>query len=158
MLGVAFGWGKRKGLDVFLELAKRLDKKYQIVLVGTDDAIDQQLPEDIISIHRTQNQQELAALYSMADIFLNPTREEVLGMVNVEALACGTPVVMFNTGGSPECTDDSCGRVVECDEIEQFVYEINRICLNGIIRPEDCLKRAMLFDKNEKNKEYMTLL
>lgn len=67
LLGVAFGWGKRKGLDVFIELSKRLDERFQIVLVGTNDEIDKQLPANIISIHKTDNQKELAEIYSAAD-------------------------------------------------------------------------------------------
>ena len=64
LLGVAFGWEKRKGLDVFIELAKRLDHRFQIVLVGTDDTVDKQLPANIVSVHRTQNQKELAEIYT----------------------------------------------------------------------------------------------
>ena len=67
LLGVAFGWGKRKGLDVFIELSKRLDVRFQIVLIGTNDEIDKQLPANIISIHKTDNQKELAEIYSAAD-------------------------------------------------------------------------------------------
>ena len=95
ILGVSFDWGYRKGLDVFIELAKRLNDDYKIVLVGTSDATDATLPENIISIHRTDNQIELAKIYSAADVFVTPTREEVLGMVSAEAIACGTPVVTF---------------------------------------------------------------
>ncbi|MBQ4269875.1 MAG: glycosyltransferase, partial [Clostridia bacterium] len=90
VLGVAFDWGVKKGLDVFIELSKRLDENYKIILVGTNDAIDKQLPKNILSIHRTQNQKELAEIYSAADVFVNATREETFGLVNIEALACGT--------------------------------------------------------------------
>lgn len=157
VLGVAFGWGKRKGLDVFIRLAKELEEDYRIVLVGTDDSVDKLLPENIISIHRTQNQAELAEIYTAADIFANPTREEVFGLVNVEALACGTPGVTFNTGGSPECFDEACGSVVEKDDFEAFKSEIIRICETKPYSKEDCLKRAKNFDKNEKFKEYIEL-
>lgn len=158
LLGVAFGWGKRKGLDVFTELSMRLDlEKYQIVLVGTDDMVDKQLPDSIVSIHRTQNQKELAEIYSAADLFVNPTREEVLGLVNIEALACGTPGVTFNTGGSPECYDETCGSVVECDDIDSLEKEIIRICEEKPYSKEACLKRAESFDANERYKEYIEL-
>lgn len=157
VLGVAFGWGKRKGLDVFIRLAKELGEDYRIVLVGTDDSVDKLLPENVISIHRTQNQTELAEIYTAADIFANPTREEVFGLVNVEALACGTPGVTFNTGGSPECFDEACGSVVEKDDFEAFKSEIIRICETKPYSKEDCLKRAKNFDKNEKFKEYIEL-
>ena len=78
VLGVAFGWGVRKGLDVFVELSKRLPDNYKIVLVGTDESIDKQLPSNILSIHRTQNQKELAEIYSAADVFVNPTGKRTI--------------------------------------------------------------------------------
>ena len=158
LLGVAFGWGKRKGLDVFLELDKRLDaEKYQIVLVGTDDAVDKQLPENIISIHRTQNQQELAEIYSAADLFVNPTREENYPTVNMESIACGTPVLTFNTGGSPEIPDDTCGAVVPCDDVDAMEREIVRICRDKPFTKEVCLARAKAFDMNDRFEEYVEL-
>ena len=157
LLGVTFGWNARKGLDVFIELAKRLDRSYQIVLVGTDDRVDAQLPTNIISIHRTQNQKELAEIYTAADLFVNPTREEVLGMVNIESLACGTPVVTFNSGGSPETIDETCGRVVACDDVDALEKEIQRICVERPYSQEACLKRAKSFNMSTKFKEYLKL-
>ena len=154
VLGVAFGWGKRKGLDVFCELAKRLDnKRYQIVLVGTNDDVDKLLPKNIISIHRTQNQHELAEIYTAADLFVNPTREENYPTVNMEAIACGTPVVTFNTGGSPEILDETCGSVVEKNDIDGIYNEIKRVCETQPYSKDDCLKRAERFDKNSMEEE-----
>lgn len=159
VLGVAFGWGKRKGLDVFCELAKRLDnKRYQIVLVGTNDDVDKLLPKNIISIHRTQNQHELAEIYTAADLFVNPTREENYPTVNMEAIACGTPVVTFNTGGSPEMLDSTCGTVVEKNDIDGIYNEIKRVCETQPYSKDDCLKRAERFDKNLRFTEYLNLL
>ena len=159
VLGVAFGWGKRKGLDVFCELAKRLDnKRYQIVLVGTNDDVDKLLPKNIISIHRTQNQHELAEIYTAADLFVNPTREENYPTVNMEAIACGTPVVTFNTGGSPEMLDSTCGSVVPKNDIDGIYNEIKRVCETQPYSKDDCLKRAESFDKNLRFTEYLNLL
>ena len=158
LLGVAFSWGRRKGLDVFVELFKRLDpEKYQIVVVGTDDVVDKTLPENIISIHRTQNQRELAEIYTAADLFVNPTREEVLGLVNIEAQACGTPVITFKTGGSPECICDLSGAVVACDDIDALESEIQRICKNRPFSEKDCEEQAMKFDENSRYLEYIDL-
>lgn len=157
VLGVAFGWGVRKGLDVFLELSKRLPSDYQIVLVGTNDSVDSQLPENIISIHKTTNQRELAEIYAASDVYANPTREETFGLVNIEALACGTPVITFNAGGSPECIDESCGSVVEIDDIDTFEKEIIRICEDKPYTKEACLNRAAKFDKYSKYNEYASL-
>jgi putative colanic acid biosynthesis glycosyltransferase len=158
VLGVAFGWGKRKGLDVFVELSKRLDSdKYKIVLVGTDDKTDQQLPDNILSIHRTQNQTELAQIYTAADVFANPTREENYPTVNMEAIACGTPVLTFRTGGSPEIIDENTGSVVDCDDIDAMEREIIRICEEKPYSKEACLERAQEFDMNNKFREYIRL-
>lgn len=157
LLGVAFGWGLKKGLDVFVELAKRLDDRYQIVLVGTDEDVDQQLPENVISIHRTQNQKELAEIYTAADVFVNPTREETFGLVNVEALACGTPVITFRTGGSPESLDATCGRVVEQEDIEGLEREIRDICENTGYTQEACITRASVFEQYKNFSEVISL-
>ncbi len=157
LLGVAFGWGERKGLDVFIELAKRLNPRFKIVLVGTSESTDKQLPENIISIHRTQNQQELAEIYTAADLFVNPTREENFPTVNMEALACGTPVITFNTGGSPEMLDETCGVVVEKNDIDGLQREIERIERERLLESEDCIARASRYDMNDKFEEYVAL-
>jgi glycosyltransferase involved in cell wall biosynthesis len=158
LLGVAFGWGKRKGFDVFLELAQRLDnEKFQIVLVGTDDNVDKLLPDSIISIHRTENQQELAEIYSAADLFVNPTREENYPTVNMESVACGTPVLTFNTGGSPEMLDEKCGCVVACDDIDSLENEIIRICEQMPYKKEDCIERSKKFDSTMNFEKYIEL-
>lgn len=157
VLGVAFDWGKRKGLDVFKELAKSLPSDYQIVLVGTNDEIDKELPGNIISIHRTANQTELAEIYSASDVFANATREDTFPTVNMEALACGTPIVTFRTGGSPEIIDSSCGVVVDVDDVDTMEKEIIRICDDEPFSTSACVSRAHKFDKNDKFKEYIEL-
>ena len=158
LLGVAFGWGVRKGLDVFVELAQRLDpEKYQIVLVGTDEKTDKLLPENIISIHRTQNQAELAEIYTAADLFVNPTREENYPTVNMESIACGTPVLTFRTGGSPEILTEKTGSVVPCDDIDTLEQEIRRICIEKPFSQPDCLEHAKSFDMHQRFEEYVKL-
>lgn len=158
LLGVAFDWGRSKGLDVFCELSKKLDKtKYKIVLVGTDDSIDKMLPNSIISIHRTRDQNELAEIYSAANLFVNPTREDTYPTVNMEAIACGTPVLTFRTGGSPEIPDNQTGCVVSVDDIDEMERQIIRICTENIYKRENCVNRAKLFDANLKFREYIDL-
>lgn len=157
ILGVSFGWDDRKGLDVFRTLAERLPEDYRIVLVGTDTAVDKLLPPNILSIHRTQDQRELAEIYSTADLFVNPTREENYPTVNMEALACGTPVLTFRTGGSPEVLDDSCGAVVACDDVDALENEIIRICTDRPYTEAACMKKAQEFDQNERFKEYLKI-
>lgn len=157
VLGVAMMWSIAKGLDVFVHLAKTLPNDYRIVLIGTNDSIDKFLPNNVISIHRTQNQQEMAEIYTAADLFVNPTREENYPTVNMEALACGTPVLTFRTGGSPEMLDETCGSVVDCDDIDKLEKEIIRICKEKPYSEGACLKKAKSFDKNDKFREYIEL-
>lgn len=158
LLGVASSWTYRKGLDVFAELANRLDPKaYQIVLVGTDDRFTRELPENILCFHRTESPQELAKIYTAADLFINPTREEVLGLVNIEALACGTPVLTFDTGGSPECIDEICGSAVPCNDVDALEYKIVQIRQGNPFSAESCVKRAQNFDKKLKFAQYVDL-
>ena len=157
VLGVAFGWGKKKGLDVVIELSKRLPENYQVVLVGTSEMVDKILPENIISIHRTYNQTELAEIYSIADLLVNPTREDNFPTVNIESLACGTPVLTFDTGGSPEIIDNKTGSVVACEDIDSLVKETIRICEEKPYAREDCIERAQLYDMNVKFNEYIAL-
>lgn len=155
VLGVAFGWGARKGLDVFVALAEKLSEDYKVVLIGTDAETDKLLPENILSIHRTQNQQELVEIYSAADVFANPTREDNYPTVNMEAIACGTPVLTFRTGGSPEMVDETCGSVVAFEDVDALQKEIMRICTENPYTEEKCLKKAREFDQNERFKEYL---
>lgn len=159
ILGVAFGWGYRKGLDVFIELSQVLPSDYQVVLVGTNDDLDKKLPVQILSIHRTSNQQELAEIYTAADVFVNPTREEVFGMVNVEALACGTPVVTFKTGGSPESVSEDTGMVVDVDDVSSLKRAVIQMAQTSNENlQKSCRQRALeYFDKNKQYEKYIYL-
>ncbi len=107
ILGVANIWGERKGLKYFLELADILEKDEIIVLVGLTKKQVESLPVNIIGITRTHNVQELVEIYSSADVFVNPTLEDNYPTVNLEAQACGTYVVTFDSGGTRETIIDS---------------------------------------------------
>ena len=158
VLGASFGWDNKKGLDVFIEMAKRLDdNEYQIVLSGTDLNTDKELPDNIISIHKTTNISEMVDIYSSADLLLNPTREEVFGLVNIEANACGTPVLMFKTGGSPECITEKSGYIVDLDDIDEIERQILRIKRENPYSEADCIESAKRFNKSDKFKEYVDL-
>ena len=158
VLGVSFGWGRRKGLDVFIDLVKRLDpEEYQIVLIGTDDSVDKLLPGSIISIHRTNNQEELAEIYSAADVLVNPTREDNYPTVNMEAIACGTPVITFKTGGSPEMVDGETGMVIDCEDIDALQEAVIKVCTKKPFSETNCLVKAKAFDKYMKFQEYVDL-
>ncbi len=157
ILGVAFGWEKRKGLDVFLDIRKHLSlDKFLIILVGTDSRIDKLLPEGFLSINKTNNQLELAEIYSAADLFFNPTREENYPTVNLEAIACGTPVMTFDTGGSTEMLNDEVGVVVN-DDINDIVPKIKEIESLRYLRSDRCLLKSKDFNMYDRFDEYLKL-
>jgi len=157
VLGVGYIWSERKGLDAFIELSKRLPKEYQIVLVGTNGQVDKLLPNNIISIHRTYNVQELVEIYNAADVFVNPTLEDNFPTVNIESLACGTPVITYKTGGSPESIDNKCGIVVEQRDIDGLENAIYSICENKEKYSKHCIEKAKEYDAKLKFKEYVDL-
>lgn len=131
LIGVATSWGERKGLNDFIELSKLLDSDFQIVLVGlTKNQIDL-LPDNILGIERTENVYELSELYSTSDVFLNATYEDTFPTTNLESQACGTPVITYKTGGSPEAIDESTGIVVEQGNINKLVEAVYSIKKKG---------------------------
>ena len=115
------------------------------------------LPKNIITIHRTDNQKELAKIYSIADIFVNPTREDTFPTVNIEALACGIPVITFNTGGSPEIIDSKSGFVINSNKIDDLKEKIIELKENNLFKKDDCINRARLFNQKDRFKEYIDL-
>ena len=107
ILGVAHVWNYRKGLKDFIKLSKIINDDWVIVLVGLTKKQIENLPNNIIGITRTENQSELAGIYSVADVYFNPTLEDNYPTTNLEAIACQTPVITYNTGGSSEIVRES---------------------------------------------------
>lgn len=125
ILGVASEWTNRKGLKDFIKLEEMLDKtKYRIVLVGLTEKQIEELPDTIIGIKRTQNIQELVGIYTRANVFFNPTYEDNFPTTNLEAIACGTPVITYNTGGSPEAVTEKTGVICKAGDIESVKSKI----------------------------------
>ncbi len=154
LLGVAGVWEPRKGMDDFLTLRERLSHDYAIVLVGLTEKQITELPDGIIGITRTESAEELAGIYTTSDIFVNPTYEDNFPTVNLEALACGTPVITYNTGGSPESVDETCGGVVEkgnVTELEKKIIDVmereSAIENKFILDQEDCYEKYCDFYK-----------
>ena len=157
VLGVASVWLKTKGFDTFFELAKLLPSNYQIVLVGkiVDDSNLQM--DKILYVDNITSQDELAQVYSSADVFVNPTVQEAFGLVNIEALACGTPVVTYRSGGSPECIDNKCGVIVEKNNINSMKKAIEDVCEKKLFSCNDCIERAKKFEINNQFQKYLNL-
>ena len=159
ILGVASFWEQRKGLKYLIELANDLDSSYQVIVVGVTDKQIKNLPTKIIGITRTNNAKELVEIYSSADVFVNPTLEDNFPTVNLEALACGTPVITFDTGGGIECLDKGCGFIVEKKNVMQIINIIRELQDNRNLNyAHNCRQRAFNFyNKSSRYADYIEL-
>lgn len=128
ILGVASIWEERKGLGVFLNLAKELEDKYVVVLVGLSKRQIKQMLPNMIGIERTEDMEELAEIYSRADVFLNPSREESFSLVTIEAMACGAPVIVLDSSAVKELVNEESGIVLHDPTIEQMSEAVKKLC------------------------------
>ncbi len=161
ILGVASVWDERKGLKDCIELAQSLSEDEEIILVGLNDNQIASLPKDkrIYGIGRTENQSELVELYSKSVVFINPTYEDNFPTTNLEALACGIPVITYRTGGSVEAIDDETGFIVEPGNISSIRDCVTKIEIAGKDRyKKACRERAeKLYNKTQCFKSYLDL-
>lgn len=159
ILGVANQWTPRKGLEDFVELSERLDTQSVILLVGLSEAQKRRLPSRIIGLGRTENSGELAALYASADVFFNPTWEDNFPTTNLESLACGTPVITYRTGGSPEAITPETGFIVEKGDLHAALSIVEKVKKQGKeYYSQACRERAVeWFRKEERYAEYLDL-
>lgn len=159
ILGVASIWSQEKGLDDFIRMAGKLQEGERIVLVGVDDKTRKELPSNIIAIRRTDNVGELARLYACATAFVNPTWQDNYPTVNLEATACGTPVVTYRTGGSVESVTPETGVVVEQGDVDGLLAAVRSIAMKGAgAYAAAC--RALAeerFDKKDRYQDYIEL-
>ena len=162
LLGVASVWDNLKGLDYMLKLSTDFNKTngYQIVLIGLNKkqckTIQRKYSDKIIAIERTNNQYELATWYSSAYVYINPTLQDTFPTTNLEALACGTPVITFNTGGSPESLSSTCGIVVPKGDYTKLKGAISHL-ETAPITSEECIKQSKLFDQDIAFSQYINL-
>lgn len=159
VLGVTNIWDKRKGLLDFIQLREVLPNFYSIVLVGLNKRQISALPHGIIGIQRTENVESLRRMYSNALAFINPTWEDNFPTTNLEALACGTPVITYRTGGSPEAVTPKTGFVVEQGDLAGIVSAVKTIAQKGkSIYVDACRERVVkYFDQNDRFREYLRL-
>ena len=128
-----------------------LNENYKIVIVGVNEKQKKELPSNILSIIKTNNTIELAEIYSAADIFLNPTLEDNFPTTNLEALACETPIITFDTGGSGECIiDNNCGVLIKKKDTDEIVKNIYNLSNNIKLK-----KLRVIRNKYNKDNKYM---
>lgn len=127
ILGVASGWNESKGLGAVLQLATELQEDECLVLVGLTQQQIADLPPKVIGIARTENQQELAQLYAAADVLVNPSKEESGSLVIMEAMACGTPVIVFHSTSCADDVDDRNGLILRPDEDRKLGWAVREM-------------------------------
>ena len=154
LLGVANIWEERKGLNDFIELSKRLPSQYEITLVGLSESQIQSLPHNIKGIQRTSSIEELVSLYQEADIYLNLSVEETMGLTTVEAMACGTPAIVYNRTAVPEMIDSASGVKVQARDMEQLVKAVMNFSF-GTYTGEKARKRAEEFTMKKMLDSYL---
>ena len=159
ILGLASIWCKEKGWDDFVEMSKLLNDDEVIVMVGVSEEQQKMLPENIVAIRRTENVRQLAGLYSAATAFVNPTWQDNYPTVNLEAIACGTPVVTYRTGGSIEAVTEETGLIVEQGDVKGLLEAVRRIAGRGKVQyTAKCRAYALEnFRKEERYADYLKL-
>lgn len=143
ILCVSDGWNERKGYNDIIKWADKVNDEVRFVVVGLDEKQIEKLPNNIIGLKRTQNIKQLAELYSAADLFFNPSKEETFGMVTAEAMACGTPILAYNVTACAELIDDNSGKVIT-DFSEVLTFQVK----NQVYDKKKIIKSSMRFDKD----------
>ena len=158
VLAVSHVWYKDKGLFDIYKLRKILaEDEYIITVVGLSEKQVNSLPSGIKGITRTMNQQELVKLYSKANVLINPTYADTFPTINLEAMACGTPVITYKTGGSPESITNKTGVVVAQGDIMGMAAAIEKIKMTPLSR-DDCRNHAIEhYDKDKCFINYVQL-
>ena len=143
----------------FIKLRELLPRTIEIILIGLSKQQIDTLPSGIKGISRTNNVNELVEYYSQSSVFVNPTWEDNFPTTNIEALACGTPVVTYRTGGSPESITPETGIVVEKGDCNALCSAIMEIIAKGKdFYSAACRKRAEdLYNKDDRFQEYLDL-
>lgn len=159
ILGVSNDWIPSKGLNDFIKLSDLLKEDESIVMIGVNENLKKKLPANIISISRTEDVSQLADLYSLSNVTINPTWEDNFPTINLESLACGTPVITYRTGGSPEAITPDTGFVVNQGDIGGIRKAIDTIKQKGKDEyKKACRKRAVeYFNKDNRFNEYIEL-
>lgn len=155
ILGVASDWTEQKGFNDFIELSKIIDNNTMIVMVGLNNKQLKKLPNNIIGIKRTENVEQLTEIYSSADVYFNPTYADTFPTTNLEALACNTPVITYNTGGSPESVKNN-GYIIEKGNYKKVIDILKNIDVKvqykDIFTKENMIKKYIELYKEMEEK------
>ena len=156
VLGVTSSWSQRKGLGDLFELSRRLGDGYRVLLIGLSKEQAAALPHGVCAKEHTDSVKQLAEYYTAADVYVNPTYEDNFPTTNLEALACGTPVITYDTGGSPEAVDEHTGVVVPRGDLDALQKAVESTA-QGIFDSNACCERAKQYDRKLTAERYVRL-
>ncbi|MCS2597202.1 glycosyltransferase [Bacteroides fragilis] len=159
VLAVASNWNVTKGEFDIYHWARQVSDDVRFIMIGLNKTQIKKLPINILGFERTEDINQLVDFYSLADVFINPTYQDTFPTVNIEAMACGTPVIAYNTGGCKEMITDSIGFVIDRGDKVRFLESLNEVRMKpkGYYK-ESCRNRAVqLYNKDERYAEYLKL-
>lgn len=159
ILAAATAWTEDKGILYYKMLSSRLKKDELIVLVGIGRDAQKNFPANIICLDKTKSQQELVLLYRRADLVMSLSKAETFGLTIVEAMACGTPSIVYDNTAQPELIDEQCGLIVPTGDIDALLKAIEEVRIKGKGYYSDaCVERAnKYFNKEERYNDYIEL-
>ncbi len=156
VLGVANPWRERKGLGDFIKLRSLLDEGTAIVMLGLKESQKKGIPDGILALGKTDSAREMAKWYSLADVFCNLTYEDTFPTTNIEALACGTPVVTYMAGGSMESLTEDTGIGIKVGHVDEIPSALKHIFEGtGRYTSEQCIKRGGEYSAPKRTGEYI---
>ena len=156
IMGTASKWLSAENQATFDYITSQLDKSMVLFLVGCSvEQIQKNQKENVIMTGFVKDRKELATYYSISDVFVNVTKVDSFPTVNIEALACGTPVITYHSGGSAETIDRMTGMVVPYGDYCQLLCCIQKVKEKGKrFYSANCRRRAEeLYDKTIRFKE-----
>lgn len=162
ILGVAIGWSEDVGLSTFYKLRHSLTDDFAIVLVGVTEKQLKSLPAGITGVLRTSNQDELAEIYTAADVLFNGSYQETFGLVTAESMACGTPAIVYDSTACPEIVDHDRGRIIpvgDFNSLLEAIYSLrNLTSFEREMMSEACVNYVRThLEKHNKFQEYIQL-
>lgn len=158
LLAVASGFEERKGIFDYVALSRILTDKYQLMLVGVNDQDRKVLPDNVIAVSRANGPEELAAFYSASDVLLSLSYEETFGLTVVEAMACGTPAIVYDNTAQPELITKETGTVVPTGDIDTLINAIEVVCSKPKETYEDaCRRHAIQYDESLSYNKYLDI-
>lgn len=160
VLGVSSNWTKEKGIEYFINLANEINEndEFVVVIVGLTKKQIKSMPKNIIGIQKIEKIEELVKIYSVADVFFNPSIQETFSMVTLEAMACGVPCVVFNSTATPELIDNKVGIIIDSFQKKEYIYtKIKEVLGNGKnFYFENCIQKSQEY-KLENYDKYINL-